>query len=97
MLTWWGRCLVLLLFASVLVIVVYYEQTSEATGFEKFMDSEGYGVKFFFTGLGVVLGECMQMIFGSKSWIPPQGPRVLLRASWPSHTKSTHPLTKDEY
>lgn len=67
LLTWWARCLVLLLFSSVLVIVAHYERTSANTGFERFMDSQGYGTKFLFTVLGSVLGECMQMMFDSKS------------------------------
>ncbi|KAF3761413.1 hypothetical protein M406DRAFT_233216, partial [Cryphonectria parasitica EP155] len=57
------RCVMLFIFLSMLVIIVYYEETSGNTGFENFMDSQSYGVKFFFTALGVVLGYCMETVF----------------------------------
>lgn len=63
LLTWWGRCIMFFIFLSVLAIVVYYEESSGSTGFEDFMDSQGYGVKFFFTALGVILGHCTETVF----------------------------------
>lgn len=63
LLTWWGRCIMLFVFSCVLIILVYYENTSADSGFERFMDSESFGVKFFFTALGVLLGYCMETMF----------------------------------
>ncbi|PSR79392.1 hypothetical protein BD289DRAFT_348021, partial [Coniella lustricola] len=67
----WGRCVLLFIFASMLIIVVYYQATSGNTGFERFMDSQSYGVKFFFTALGVILGYCMETIFRCVAIISP--------------------------
>lgn len=71
LLTWWGRCILLFVFSSVLVIVTYYENSSGDTGFERFMDSQGFGVGFFFTALGVALGTCMETVFRSVAVMSP--------------------------
>ncbi|CAN8098525.1 unnamed protein product [Discula destructiva] len=63
LLTWWARCVMLFIFAAITVILVYYENTSGETGFEMFMDSQSFGVKFFFTALGVILGYSMETVF----------------------------------
>lgn len=62
-LTWWGRAGLFLLFSSVLTIVTYYGNTGMDSGFERFMDSQSFGVKFLFTALGVVLGLSMNTFF----------------------------------
>lgn len=62
-LTWWGRSGILFLYSSVLILVTYYGTTGGDTGFERFMDSQTYGVKFLFTGIGVVLGITMNTFF----------------------------------
>lgn len=71
LLTWWGRCILLFIFSSVLIIATYYENTSLDSGFERFMDSHGFGVRFFFTALGVVIGGCMETFFRSIAIILP--------------------------
>lgn len=63
LLTWWGRCIMLSVFSGVLIILVYYENTSRDTGFERFMDSQSFTVKFFITAVGVLLGYCMETVF----------------------------------
>jgi len=63
MLTWWGRGLMLFAMSCIFIILVYYENTSGDTGFERFMDSQGFGVRFFFTALGVVMGFAMATFF----------------------------------
>lgn len=71
MLTWWGRSILLFIFACVMIIVTYYETTSLDSGFERFMDSRGFGIRFFFTALGVVIGGCMETFFRSVAGILP--------------------------
>lgn len=66
-LTWWFRLAFVGLIIGVLAIIVYYQQTSGDSGFEIFMDSRGFGVRFLFTGLGVLLGGFMGAIFECKS------------------------------
>lgn len=66
LLTWWGRSVMLFVFSCVLIILVYYENSSGDTGFERFMDSQSFGVTFFFTAVGVVLGYCMETMFRSE-------------------------------
>ncbi|KAL1859798.1 hypothetical protein Daus18300_009388 [Diaporthe australafricana] len=71
LLTWWGRCILLFVFACVLILLTYYENTSLNSGFEQFMDSRGFGVRFFFTALGVILGSCMETFFRCVAIILP--------------------------
>ncbi|KUI69366.1 hypothetical protein VM1G_11646 [Cytospora mali] len=71
LLTWWGRCLLIFVFSCILIILTYYENSSGDTGFERFMDSQGFGVNFFFTALGVVIGACMEMVFRSVAIMSP--------------------------
>ncbi|KAJ0119814.1 hypothetical protein J7T55_014019 [Diaporthe amygdali] len=71
LLTWWGRCCLLFVFACVFIILTYYENTSISSGFERFMDSRGFGVRFFFTALGVIFGACMETFFRSVAIISP--------------------------
>lgn len=66
LLTWWGRCIQLFIFSSVLIIITYYENTGKDTGFERFLDSQDFGVQFFFTALGVLLGYLMETMFRCK-------------------------------
>jgi hypothetical protein len=67
LLTLQGRILVLLLFGAVLVLLLYYEYSRGETGFERFMNSQGFGVRFLFTTLGVALGFCMNSFFRCRS------------------------------
>lgn len=66
-LTWWFRLAFLGLIAIVLIIVAYYEETTRDSGFENFMDSRGFGVRFLFTGLGVLIGGLMGAVFECRS------------------------------
>jgi hypothetical protein len=50
-----------------LVIVVYYETTTYNTPFERFMDSQKFGVRFLFTGIGVIIGLCWKDAFSRKA------------------------------
>lgn len=63
LLTWWGRGIMLFVFASIMAMLAYYENSYSESGFEMFMDSQSFGVKFFFTALGVILGYSMETVF----------------------------------
>lgn len=71
LLTWWGRGILLFIFACVLIIATYYETTRLNSGFERFMDSHGFGIRFLFTALGVIIGSCMETFFRSVAIILP--------------------------
>jgi hypothetical protein len=45
----------LLMLAGLLALVTYYHWTSGNTGFERFMDSQGFGVRFMMSALGLVV------------------------------------------
>lgn len=65
-LTWWFRLGFVAIISAVLGIVVYYQETFGDSRFERFMDSRGFGVRFLFTGLGVLIGGLMGAIFECK-------------------------------
>lgn len=62
-LSWWFRSLLIFCVASVMAIVAYYQDSTGDSGFERFMDSRGFGVRFFSTLLGVLLGGLMGALF----------------------------------
>lgn len=62
-----GRIVLLLFFSAVLVLLLYYESGRGDTGFERFMNSQRFGVRFFFTALGVALGSAMDNFFRCRS------------------------------
>ena len=55
-----------LIVAGLLVLVVYYKLTHGDTPFERFMDSESFGVNFLFTAVGVVLKMYWTMLDDGK-------------------------------
>ena len=66
-----------LLIIGLEVIVIYYNQTVGDTPFERFMDSQGFGITFLFTAVGIVLekywnlldsGEYAPSFFIPKRW-----------------------------
>lgn len=63
---WRFRALLVVIIAGVLGVVVSYQKTTNDTGFELFMDSRGFGVRFLFTAMGVVLGGLMEALFRCK-------------------------------
>lgn len=67
LLTLQGRIVLLLFISAVLVLLLYYENSWGDTGLERFMDGQGFGVRFFFTALGVALGFSMIRFFRCRS------------------------------
>jgi hypothetical protein len=60
-------CLLLVL----LIVVVYYKLTDYDSTFEHFMDSQGFGVRFLFTSIGVLIKLYWNKIFGGNNIKPP--------------------------
>ncbi|KAL0944857.1 uncharacterized protein CTRU02_202744 [Colletotrichum truncatum] len=71
-LTWWWRLTFMFFLVSMFIIILYYHLTlSSRTSFKDFMDSQTFGVRFFFTALGVTVVFCWQSIFISIAIISP--------------------------
>jgi hypothetical protein len=53
---------------ALLAVIVYYKvKNFDDSGFEKFMDSEGFGVRFLFTLVGVIIARYWAIIFRGTS------------------------------
>ena len=48
-----GRLLYILLTCGLLAVILYYNNTGGDTPFERFMDNQGFGVRFLFTTVGI--------------------------------------------
>ena len=59
-----------LILAGLLTIVIYYHWTSGNTGFERFMDSQGFGIRFMMSALGVAVGQFWSYIDQGKIYSP---------------------------
>ncbi|KAL8924116.1 MAG: hypothetical protein Q9208_004253 [Pyrenodesmia sp. 3 TL-2023] len=68
--------------AGLLTLVVYYNQTGGDTGFERFMDSQTFGVAFMFTAMGVMLKMYWGIVDDDLRATHPH--RLLLLASFSS-------------
>ncbi|KAK2729049.1 hypothetical protein CKAH01_10488 [Colletotrichum kahawae] len=67
-LTWWWRLGFIFFLAALFIIILYYHLTlGVRTSFKDFMDSQTFGVRFFFAALGVTIIFCWESIFISKS------------------------------
>lgn len=67
MLGYFGRCLLLFILGGLLAVIIYYYNTGYDSGFERFMDSQSYGVNFFFTSVGVIITLFWSSFVTSKS------------------------------
>ncbi|KAI0439482.1 hypothetical protein F4803DRAFT_554013 [Xylaria telfairii] len=65
------RLSLILMTSGVLVLVLYYSQTSFDTAFERFMDSDSFGVRFLFTSFGVAISFLWSSFFNSVAAISP--------------------------
>ncbi|KAF4930746.1 hypothetical protein CGCVW01_v000880 [Colletotrichum viniferum] len=71
-LTWWWRLGFIFFLAALFIIILYYHLTlSLRTSFKDFMDSQTFGVRFFFAALGVTIIFCWESIFISIAIISP--------------------------
>ncbi|OLN81040.1 hypothetical protein CCHL11_09410 [Colletotrichum chlorophyti] len=71
-LTYWWRLIFLFFLSSLCVIILYYHiSLSVRTSFKDFMDSQSFGVRFFFAALGIIIIFCWESIFVSIAIISP--------------------------
>ncbi|KAF6788432.1 hypothetical protein CSOJ01_15027 [Colletotrichum sojae] len=71
-LTYWWRFLFIFFLAALFTIILYYHVTlTTRTSFKDFMDSQTFGVRFFFAALGVTVIFCWESIFVSIAIISP--------------------------
>lgn len=80
MLGYVGRSVFLFVLCGLLALILYYNNTGGDTPFENFMDSESFGVRFLFTGVGVIISFFWASFFSSKFPLPPPV-RYLLMSS----------------
>ncbi|CAJ2512122.1 Uu.00g077470.m01.CDS01 [Anthostomella pinea] len=71
MLGFLGRILFLSVLGGLLALVLYYNNTGGDTPFERFMASESFGVRFLFTGVGVVISFFWASFFNSIAIMSP--------------------------
>ncbi|RYP90297.1 hypothetical protein DL770_003593 [Monosporascus sp. CRB-9-2] len=82
MLKYSGRALLLLLLCGILALILYYNNTGGETGFEYFMMSESFGVRFLFTGVGFIITLCWSSFFNSVAVLSPY--HLLAKAPQPA-------------
>ncbi|TDZ49757.1 hypothetical protein CTRI78_v007884 [Colletotrichum trifolii] len=71
-LTIWWRLTFSFFLACLFVIILYYHVSlGVRTSFKDFMDSQSFGVRFFFAALGVIIIFCWESIFVSIAVISP--------------------------
>ncbi|KAI9157967.1 hypothetical protein HJFPF1_05952 [Paramyrothecium foliicola] len=66
----WRLCFLLVLLA-LQALILYYVNTYYHSSFEKFMDSQGFGVRFLFSTVGVIVVLLWQSFFDSITVISP--------------------------
>ncbi|KAI8634512.1 hypothetical protein F5Y19DRAFT_213645 [Xylariaceae sp. FL1651] len=66
-----GRVFLLFMLCGVLVLILYYSQTGGDTGFENFIDSDSFGVRFLFTSFGVIISIFWSSFFDSVAIMSP--------------------------
>jgi hypothetical protein len=65
-----GRLLFLFVLCGTLAVILYYNNTSGDTPFEHFIASESFGVRFLFTGVGVLITFLWTSFFKSRFTLP---------------------------
>ncbi|KAK4201709.1 hypothetical protein QBC40DRAFT_323630 [Triangularia verruculosa] len=53
--------------AGLLILILYYENTILDTPFERFMDSQSFGVRILFTSFGTIVSGCWDYFFSQIS------------------------------
>ncbi|XXG96339.1 hypothetical protein Hte_002621 [Hypoxylon texense] len=83
MLGYVGRSVLLFVLCGLLALILYYNNTGGDTPFERFMDSESFGVRFLFTGVGVIISFFWASFFSSIAILSP----YQLLAKSPQHAR----------
>jgi hypothetical protein len=60
---WKGALGLIALLSGLVTTIIYYKLTDNPGGFERFMDSQGFGVRFLFTSIGVIIKLYWSSIF----------------------------------
>ncbi|KAK3337774.1 hypothetical protein B0T19DRAFT_455704 [Cercophora scortea] len=81
---------VLLLLIGLLVIIIYYDTTEHDTGFERFMDSQSFLVKYLFAGAGVIISFFWEYAFSRIATLTPY--RQLSTPNLPGRQNPTNAL-----
>ncbi|RWA13532.1 hypothetical protein EKO27_g1535 [Xylaria grammica] len=71
MLRYLGRFSLLFMICGVLVLIIYYSQTGGNTAFERFLDSNSFGVRFLFTSFGVIISFMWSSFFDGVAILSP--------------------------
>jgi hypothetical protein len=66
LLRWQGVALTVSFFVSVVVLLLYYQNSWGDNSFGRFMASQGFGARFVFAGIGVGLGLVMNVFFRGR-------------------------------
>ncbi|KAI0441076.1 hypothetical protein F4803DRAFT_563346 [Xylaria telfairii] len=66
-----GRLYLLFILCGVLILILYYAKTGGDTGFEKFIDSDSFGLRFLFTSIGVIISYSWSSFFDGVAMIGP--------------------------
>ncbi len=66
-LSYWGRISFLVFLTTLMVIILYYNLTFDDTPFERFMDTQNFGVRFVFTMAGIGITFFWTSFFSSES------------------------------
>ncbi|KAI0100282.1 hypothetical protein GGR51DRAFT_358806 [Nemania sp. FL0031] len=66
-----GRLCSLFVLGGVLVLVLYYALTGGDTAFERFIDSDSFGVQFLFSSLGVIISLLWSSFFSAVAIMVP--------------------------
>ncbi|KAI0384662.1 hypothetical protein F5Y04DRAFT_269185 [Hypomontagnella monticulosa] len=83
MLGYAGRLVFLFVLCGLLALILYYNNTGGDTPFERFMDSESFGVRFLFTAVGVIISFFWASFFSSIAVLSP----YQLLANSPQHAR----------
>ncbi|KAI1179342.1 hypothetical protein F4777DRAFT_533871 [Nemania sp. FL0916] len=77
-----SRCLVIAFMSGVLALIGYYNNPHTYAPFEKFLDSESFGIRTLFTAIGVVITFAWGGLFTGVSMLSPY---VMMAKSQPTH------------
>ncbi|KAF2261894.1 hypothetical protein CC78DRAFT_607034 [Lojkania enalia] len=63
--------LLFILLCGLITLIIVYRFTGGDNGFERFMDSQGFGIRFFFTSISVLIGLYWRWIFYELALLAP--------------------------
>jgi hypothetical protein len=85
MLSLTGRMVFLAFLSGLLILILYYNLTTGDTPFERFMDTQTFGVRFVFTLIGMAITLFWSTFFTSESLLS----RLCITSVWPPSSISS--------